>query len=115
MADFEAFGLQFESLVVRDLRIYAEFLDGALFHYRDKTGLEADAVVVLADGRWAPLEVKIGSRELDDAAKRLRRLRERVDTRRMGEPSFLGIITAGVTAYRRPDGVLVIPLACRCP
>ncbi len=115
MADFEAFGLQFESLVVRDLRIYAEFLDGALFHYRDKTGLEADAVVVLADGRWAPLEVKIGSRELDDAAKRLLRLCERVDTRRMGEPSFLGIITAGATAYRRPDGVLVIPLACLRP
>ncbi|MDO4899192.1 ATP-binding protein [Actinomyces sp.] len=112
LRDFEAFGLQFESLCVRDLRVYAEANDGALFHYRDKTGLEADAVVVLADGRWAPLEVKLGSRQLDAAAAHLRRLRDRVDTARMGEPSFLAVITAGATAYRRDDGVFVIPLAC---
>ncbi|RAX24568.1 MULTISPECIES: ATP-binding protein [unclassified Actinomyces] len=112
LRDFETFGLQFESLCVRDLRVYAEANDGTLFHYRDKTGLEADAVIVLADGRWAPVEVKLGSAQLDDAAAHLRRLRDRVDLDRMGEPSFLAVITAGATAYRRDDGVFVIPLAC---
>lgn len=112
LRDIEAFGLQLESLCVRDLRVYAEANDGALLHYRDTTGLEADAVIVLADGRWAPIEVKLGSRQLDDAAAHLRRLRDRVDLDRVGEPSFLAAITAGATAYRRDDGVLVIPLAC---
>ena len=115
LRDFEAFGLQFESLCVRDLRVYAEAIDGTLLHYRDKTGLEADAVIVLADGRWAPIEVKLGSRQLDEAAAHLRRLRERVDADRMGEPSFLAVVTAGGTAYRRDDGVLVVPLACLRP
>ena len=115
LRDFEAFGLQFESLCVRDLRVYAEAIDGTLLHYRDKTGLEADAVIVLADGRWAPIEVKFGSRQLDEAAAHLRRLRERVDADRMGEPSFLAVVTAGATAYRRDDGVLVVPLACLRP
>ena len=115
LRDFEIFGLQFESLCVRDLRVYAEAIDGTLFHYRDKTGLEADAVIVLADGRWAPIEVKLGSRQLDEAATHLRLLRERVDANRMGEPSFLAVVTAGATAYRRDDGVLVIPLACLRP
>ena len=115
LRDFEAFGLQFESLCVRDLRVYAEAIDGTVFHYRDKTGLEADVVIVLADGRWAPIEVKLGSRQLDEAATHLRRLRERVDADRMGEPSFLAVVTAGATAYRRDDGVLVIPLACLRP
>ena len=115
LRDFEAFGLQFESLCVRDLRVYAEAIDGTLLHYRDKTGLEADAVIVLADGRWAPIEVKLGSRQLDEAATHLRLLRERVDANRMGEPSFLAVVTAGATAYRRDDGVLVVPLACLRP
>lgn len=115
LRDFEAFGLQFESLCVRDLRVYAEAIDGTVFHYRDKTGLEADAVIVLADGRWAPIEVKLGSRQLDEAATHLRLLRERVDANRMGEPSFLAVVTAGATAYRRDDGVLVVPLACLRP
>ena len=115
LRDFEAFGLQFESLCVRDLRVYAEAIDGTLLHYRDKTGLEADAVIVLADGRWAPIEVKLGSRQLDEAAAHLRRLCERVDADRMGEPSFLAVVTAGATAYRRDDGVLVVPLACLRP
>ena len=115
LRDFEVFGLQFESLCVRDLRVYVEAIDGAVFHYRDKTGLEADAVIVLADGRWAPIEVKLGSRQIDEAATHLRRLRERVDADRMGEPSFLAVVTAGATAYRCDDGVLVIPLACLRP
>ncbi|WP_244963363.1 ATP-binding protein [Actinomyces trachealis] len=112
LRDIEAFGLQFESLCVRDLRVYAEANDGTVYHYRDKTGLEADAVVVLADGRWAPVEIKLGTRQLDAAAAHLRRLRDRVDLDRMREPSFLVVITAGAAAYRRDDGVLVLPLAC---
>ena len=112
LQDFATFGLQFESLCVRDLRVYAEANDGTVFHYRDKTGLEADAVIVLADGRWAPVEVKLSSRQIDEAATQLRRLRDRVDADRMGEPSFLAVLTAGAAAYRRDDGVLVIPLAC---
>lgn len=115
LRDIETFGLQFESLCVRDLRVYAEAADGAVFHYRDKTGLEADAVVVLADGRWAPIEVKLGGGQIDDAARGLRSLAERVDVARMGEPSFLAVVTAGEAAYRRDDGVLVVPLACLGP
>lgn len=115
MRDFETFGLQFESLCVRDLRVYAEAMDGSLFHYRDKTGLEADVVIVLADGRWAPVEIKLGGRQIDAAAANLLRLRDRVDTGRMGEPSFLAVVTAGTTAYRREDGVVVVPLACMGP
>ena len=115
LRDFETFGLQFESLCVRDLRVYAEAIDGAVFHYRDKTGLEADAVIVLADGRWAPVEITLGERQTDQAATSLLRLRDRVDTARMGEPSFLAVVTGGSAAYRRPDGVLVLPLACLRP
>ncbi|KQB86905.1 ATP-binding protein [Corynebacterium lowii] len=113
--DMEAYGLLFESLCVRDLRVYAEAMDGSLFHYRDKTGLEADAVVVLADGRWAPVEVKLGERQVDEAAANLQKLAERVDTSRMGAPSFLMVVTGGKAAYRRDDGVLVVPLACLRP
>lgn len=112
LKDMETFGLQFESLCVHDLRVYAEYNDGEVFHYRDKTGLEADAVIVLADGRWAPIEVKLGGSQIDEAARHLSALRDRVDTQRMGEPSFLAVLTAGRTAYRRDDGVLVVPLAC---
>ncbi|WP_111836014.1 ATP-binding protein [Actinomyces bovis] len=112
LQDFETFGLQFESLCLRDLRVYAEALDGAVYHYRDKTGLEADAVIVLADGRWAPMEVKLGERQVDQAATNLLRLRDRVDDGRMGKPAFLAVLTGGTAAYRRDDGVLVIPLAC---
>ncbi|WP_244924896.1 ATP-binding protein [Actinomyces bowdenii] len=115
LRDVETLGLQFESLCVRDLRVYAEAADGTVFHYRDKTGLEADAVVVLADGRWAPIEVKMGEARVDEAARHLRSLAQRVDVDRMGEPSFLAVLTAGAAAYRRDDGVLVIPLACLGP
>lgn len=115
LRDTETLGLYFESFCVRDLRVYAQAADGTVAHYRDKTGLEADIVITLADGRWAPVEVKLGSRQVDDAARNLLRLRERVDSGRMGEPSFLAVVTAGATAYRRDDGVLVIPLACLGP
>jgi predicted AAA+ superfamily ATPase len=115
LADFNTFGLLFESLCVRDLRVYAQALDGEVFHYRDKTGLEADAVVQLKDGRWGAVEVKMGIREADRAADHLIALRDRVDTQRLRPASFLMVLTATEVGYRRPDGVLVVPIGCLRP
>ena len=113
--DFELFGFLFESLVTRDLRIYSQPIRGEILHYHDKTGLEADLIIRLQDGKWAAVEVKLGSREIDDGAKHLLQIAERVDTTRIGSPSFLMVVTGGQFAYRREDGVLVIPLGCLRP
>jgi len=110
--DFNTFGLLFESLCVRDLRVYANAIDGEVFHYRDKNGLEADAVVHLRDGRWGAFEVKMGAKEIDAAAGNLKKLREKVNTGKMKEPSFLAVLTATEIGYRRPDGVRVLPVGC---
>jgi predicted AAA+ superfamily ATPase len=110
LGDFETFGLLFESLCVRDLRVYASAHDGEVFHYRDKSGLEADAVVCLRDGRWGAVEVKMGAAEIEKGAEHLLRLARKVDTDKMAEPSFLMILTATEFGYRRDDGVLVIPI-----
>jgi len=115
LLDFATFGLLFESLCVHDLRIYARALDGELYHYRDKTGLESDAVIVLRDGRWAAVEVKLGQKDVDEGARHLLALRDRVDTSKLGEPEFLMIITGTQTAYQRPDGVFLVPLGCLKP
>ncbi len=110
--DFNYFGFLFESLCDRDLRIYAEAIDGQVFHYRDGSGLEADAVIALNDGRWAAVEVKLGSKEIEDAAVHLLELKNKVNTEKMREPSFLMILTGTEIAYRREDGVYVVPLGC---
>lgn len=110
--DFEYFGFLFESLVARDLRIYAQAIDGEIFHYRDKDKLEADLIIRLYDGRWAAVEVKLGSREIDYGAKHLLSLRAKVDTSKVGEPAFLMVVTGGEFAYKREDGVLVVPIGC---
>lgn len=115
LEDFNTFGLLFESLCVRDLRVYAAAIGGSVFHYRDKTGLEADAVISLDDGRWALVEVKLGSRQIEDAAKHLKKLADRIDQNKEGAPSFLMVLTGTAAAYRRDDGVLVVPLACLKP
>jgi len=115
LGDFQTFGLLFESLCVRDLRIYSAALGGKVFHYRDKTDLEADAVICLDDGRWAPIEVKMGEGSVDAGAKYLLKLVDRVDCGREGGPSFLMVLTATSTAYRREDGVFVVPLAMLAP
>ncbi|HDQ26875.1 MAG TPA: ATP-binding protein [bacterium] len=112
LKDFKTFGLLFESLCVRDLRIYAQILDGEVFHYYDKSGLEADAVICLKDGRWAAVEIKMGAKEIEKAAKNLLALKERIDAGKMHEPSFLLVVTAGEPAYRRDDGVFVVPIGC---
>lgn len=110
--DFKTFGLLFESLCIHDLRVYASALGGSLYHYRDKTGLEADAVVVLDDGRWALVEIKMGQSRIDEGASHLLKLAERIDQTREGRPSFLMVLTSTACAYRREDGVVVVPLAC---
>jgi predicted AAA+ superfamily ATPase len=112
LGDFEYFGFLFEALCDRDLRVYAEANDGQLFHYRDASGLEADAVICLNDGRWAPIEIKLGKREIEEGAKHLIGLRDRIDTAKMREPSFLMIVTGTEVAYRREDGVFVVPVGC---
>ena len=112
MNDFRSFGSLFESLCVRDLRVYAQPLEGEVRHYRDQTGLEADMVVVLKDGRWGAIEVKLGAGDIDDAAKGLLKLKEKIDVSRMGHPSFLMVLTGTDMGYTREDGVIVCPLAC---
>lgn len=112
LKDFEYFGFLFESLCARDLRVYAEANDGKVYHYRDKTGLEADMIIQLADGRWAAIEVKMGNKQIEEAAANLLKLSERVNTEKMGNPSFLMVLTAGEFAYRREDGVYVVPIGC---
>jgi len=112
LKDFITFGYLFESLCVRDLRVYAETIDGEVFHYRDSYGLEADAVVQLKDGRWGAIEVKMGSSEIEKAATNLLKLKETINTEKMNEPSFLMVLTASQYAYRRPDGVLIVPIGC---
>jgi AAA+ superfamily ATPase len=113
--DFETFGFMFESLCTRDMRIYSQANDGAIFHYRDKNNLESDMIASLRDGRWAPIEVKLGNRQIDEAAKNLLSLKSKIDTEKMGAPSFLMVITGGEFAYRRDDGVFVVPIGCLKP
>lgn len=113
--DLETFGFFFESLVTRDLRIYAETFNGKLYHYRDNTGLEVDTIIKLDDGRWAAVEIKLGSNKLDEAAANLLKLVRKVDTDQMLKPSFLMIVYGGQFTYKRPDGIVVVPLGCLGP
>ena len=110
--DFNTFGLLFESLCTRDIRIYAQAIDGDVFHFRDKNGLESDLIVRLRDGRWAAIEVKLGNKQIEEAAQNLLALKAKIDEERMGQASFLMVITGGQYAYRRNDGVLVVPIGC---
>jgi len=112
LADFNTFGLLFESMCIRDLRVYAESLDGEVFHYRDKSGLEADAIIHLKDGRWGAVEVKMGAKEIETASENLKLLKNKINTDKMKEPSFLMILTGTELAYRRDDGVYIIPIGC---
>ena len=102
----------FESLCIRDLRVYAQAIDGEVFHYRDKSGLEADVIVHLKDGRWGAVEVKMGAKEIETAAENLKTLRDKVNLDKMNEPSFLMVLTCTELGYRRSDGVYIIPIGC---
>jgi Predicted ATPase (AAA+ superfamily) len=110
--DPETFGLLFESLCIRDLRVYAQSLGGHVYHYRDKEGLEADAVIHLHNGKWGAVEMKLGDHDIDKAAKNLRKLSNKVDAERMNSPSFLAVVTGTEFAYTRDDGVHVVPIGC---
>ena len=112
LQDFEYFGFLFEALCARDLRVYAQYNDGEVFHYRDKNGLEADMIVALRDGRWGAIEVKLGNKQIEEAAENLLKLKGKINTEKMREPSFLMVITGGEFAFKRDDGVLVVPIAC---
>lgn len=114
--DLKTFGLFFESMCDRDLSIYASAMRGTLYHYRDSNGLEVDAVIHLRNGSYGLIEVKLGRQsDIDSAAEHLKELAGKIDTEYMKSPSFLMIVTAKNTAYRRPDGVYVVPLATLRP
>lgn len=112
LEDFNYFGFLFESLCVRDLRVYAENLRGNIRHYHDNSDLEADIIITLTDGRWAAVEVKLGSREIEEGAENLKKLADKIDSSKNPAPSFLMVLTGGEFAYRRDDGVYVIPIGC---
>ena len=113
--DFSWFGLLFESIVVRDLRVHAQAMGARVYHYRDDTGLEVDAIIDAGPGRWAAFEIKLGLSRIDDAAHALLKFADRVDTSRWGEPVALGVIVERGYGYVRPDGVSVIPLGTLGP
>ena len=110
--DLNTFGLLFETLCIRDLRVYANALDGDVYHYRDKSGLECDAVIHLRNGKYGLVEIKLGGEKLiEEGIKNLKLLEGKIDTEKMNKPSFLMVLTGvGDYAYRRKDGVYVVPI-----
>ena len=114
IADLNTFGLLFETMCVRDLRTYAESQNGSVYHYRDRSGLECDAVIHLRNGQYGLVEIKLGGDKLiNEGASNLLKLEKMIDTEKMPAPSFKMILTGTDRyAYRRPDGVLVVPVGC---
>ncbi len=112
--DLKSFGFFFEDMAVRDLRVYADALDGELYHYRDSNGLECDAVLHRRNGDYALFEVKLGGEEnINEGAQSLKNLAANINTDKMPAPSFMAVIVGvGKYAYQRKDGVLVIPIGC---
>ena len=117
--DLKTFGFIFECMCIRDLKIYSQALNGKLSYYHDRYGLEADAVLHINDGRYALIEFKLGSVEIEEGAKHLLTIRELVREYNkkekqvpLREPDLLVVITGGNMAYTRDDGVKVIPIAC---
>ena len=112
--DLKTFGFLFETLCVRDLRVFADALGGDVYHYRDKDGQECDAVIHLRNGKYGLIEIKLGGDKLiEEGAKSLKAMAAKIDTDRMNAPSFLMVLTGiGDYAYRRQDGVCVVPIGC---
>jgi len=115
LQDLNYFGLLFESQVMRDLRIYAENIDGAVFHYRDSDNLETDAIIEMPDGNWGAFEVKLGIGAVDEAAKNLLKLKDKINTKKTRLPATLTVITANGFAHHRKDGVSVVPISTLRP
>lgn len=114
IADLNTMGLLFETMCIRDLRVYSEALDGKVYHFRDKNGLECDAVTHLRDGRYGLVEIKLGGQRLiDEGAKTLHALSGKIDLGKMMPPSFMMVLTGtGAYAYKRKDGIWVVPVGC---
>lgn len=112
--DLKTFGFILETLCIRDLRVYSEGINGKIYHYRDKNGLECDAVCHLRDGRYGLIEIKLGGESLiDEGAKNLMKLKDKIDIEKMKAPSFMMVLTGvGKYAYRREDGVNIVPISC---
>lgn len=112
--DLKTFGFLFETLCVRDLRVFADALNGEVYHYRDKDGQECDAVIHLRNGKYGLIEMKLGGDKLiEEGAKSLKAMQKKIDTEKMKSPSFLMVLTGiGDYAYRRHDGVCVVPIGC---
>lgn len=115
--DLNYLGLLFESFVVHELRVYCSILDANLSHYRDNTGLEVDIVIQTVSGDWIPVEVKLGSEEstIDAACENLLKFVDKIDLKRMGKPSNLLVVTSSGYAYRRQDGVTIVPITSLGP
>ncbi|MFA5006620.1 MAG: DUF4143 domain-containing protein [Candidatus Izemoplasmatales bacterium] len=113
--DLKTMGLVFESLAIRDLRVYADAIGGQVFHYRDSSDLECDAIVRLDNGSWGAFEIKLSEHFVEDGARTLRSLAERVDTERMGNPSFLAVLTGDAYSYVRDDGIFVVGIGSLKP
>ncbi len=112
--DLKTFGLMFETLCVRDLRVFADALNGEVYHYRDRDGQECDAVVHLKNGKYGLIEIKLGGdRLIEEGAKSLKTMEAKIDTDKMKAPSFSMVLTGtGDYAYRRKDGIYVVPIGC---
>ena len=112
--DLESFGFLFETMCIRDLRVYAESLDGEIKHFRTKENLECDAVIHLRNGNYGLAEIKLGgSKLIEEGAKNLKKIESLLDTTKMKAPSFLMVLSGTTSyAYRREDGVYVVPIAC---
>lgn len=112
--DLKTFGFLFETLCVRDLRVFADALNGEVYHYRDKDGQECDAVIHLRNGKYGLIEMKLGGDKLiEEGAKSLKAMQKKIDAEKMKSPSFLMVLTGiGDYAYRRHDGVCVVPIGC---
>lgn len=108
--DLNTLGQMFESLCIRDLRIYAESLGGKVFYYRDETDLEVDAVIVLQDGSWGAVEIKLGSGFVESASENLIKFKEKVDTEKLGEPKFLMVLVGDDYSYQMANGVYVVSI-----
>ena len=112
MADLNTLGFLFEALCERDLRIYAEAFGGNLYHYQDYRGKEIDAVIELADGNWAAFEIKLGANQIDTAAENLLKIKQSIENDPKGKPPVVLCVVCGLAnaAYKRPDGVYVVPI-----
>ena len=117
LIDLNTMGLLFENLCVRDLRIYTDYLDGTVYHYRDRSGLECDAVIHLRNGAYGLVEIKLGGDKLiEEGAETLKDLASKIDTKNMSKPSFMMVLCATAPfAYKRNDGVYVVPITALRP